>query len=95
MKPWFTAGDASSAPWTNLTLLAQLRGFHHTVGRIAAKKLEGHLWYLSPELVSLALCDDLVPSNTKRAMVSAMQKQDDHMPRKVEVKNSSNIGKLD
>ena len=50
MKPWFTASDATSAPRTDLNLLAQLRNYHHPVGSVAAAKLEGHLWYISPEL---------------------------------------------
>ena len=83
LKPWFTACNAPPAPRTDLTLLGQLRNYHHFVGRVAAAKLEGHVWYLSPELVSLALFDDLVSPNTKRAMVQAMQKKEEHKPRKV------------
>ena len=83
LKPWFTACNTLSAPRTELTLLGQLRNYHHFVGRVAAAKLEGHAWYLSPELVLLALFDDLVSPNTKRAAVQAMQMKEKHKPRKV------------
>ena len=71
LKPLFTACNAPSVPRTDLTLLGQLKNYHHSVGRVAAAKLEGHLWYLSPELVSLALFDDLDSPNTKQASVQA------------------------
>ena len=82
-KPWFTACNAPSAPRTDLTLLEPLRKYRHSVGRVAAAKLEGHLWYLSPELVLLALFDNLVSPNSKWSMVQAMQKKEEHKPRKV------------
>ena len=43
LKPWFTVCNAPSAPRTDLTLLGKLRNYHHSVGRVAAAKLEGHL----------------------------------------------------
>lgn len=76
MKPWSTAYDATLAPRTDLTLLALLRNYHYSVGSVAAAKLDGHLWYISPELVSLTLFDDLVPSTAKQAMVQAMQEKE-------------------
>ena len=83
MKQWFTACNAPSAPRTDLTLLKQLRTYHHSVGRVAEAKLEGHLEYLSPELVLLALFNDLDSPNTKRFMIQSIQKNKEHKPRKV------------
>ena len=82
LKPWFTACNAPSAHRADLTLLVQLRNHHHSIGRVAASKLKGHLWYLSPELVSLALFDDLVSPSTKRAMVQAGCKRKSTSPEK-------------
>ena len=87
LRPRFTACNAPSAPRTDLTLLGQLRNYHHSVGRVAAAKLEDHLWYLSPELVlKMTLFDELVSPNTKQSMVQAMQKKEEHKPRKVKAK---------
>ena len=83
MKLGFTASNASFAPRTDLILLGLLRNHHHSVGRVAEAELEGHLWYLSPDLVSLTLFDDFGLPNTKRLMVQVMQKKEEHKPRKV------------
>jgi hypothetical protein len=42
------------------------------IAKIALKKFEGHLWYLSEELIALAFFDDEVPLDTKCKMVSAL-----------------------
>ena len=83
LKPWLTACNAPFVPRTDLAFLGQLRKYHHSVGRVAAAKLVSHLWYLLPELGLLALFDDLVSPNTKRSTVQAMQKKEEHKPRKV------------
>ena len=73
---WFTAGVPSSAPRTDLQLLKDLwsyREINQTVADLALKKMLGHLWYLSEELVAFSFFDAQVTSETKRKMVYALQ----------------------
>jgi len=48
------------------------------LSELAMKKMTGHLWYLSEELISLALFDDNVPNDTKRLMVRGLQTPSAH-----------------
>ena len=76
IKVWFTAGVALSAPRIHLQLLKDLNRYqdkNHVTANAALRKILGHLWYLSEELVALAFFDDQVPNETKRKMVSALQ----------------------
>ena len=41
--------------------------------KATSEKFAGHLWYLSDELVGLALFDDQVEQGTKELMLKAMQ----------------------
>ena len=43
-----------------------------TISSLALKKLQGHLWYLSEELVALAFFDDQVSVDTKRKMLRSL-----------------------
>ena len=76
LKSWITAPLAASAPQNDLTLLQDLhryRQHNDTISRVTCTKLEGHLWYLSEQLVALAFFDHDVPASTKRKMVTALQ----------------------
>lgn len=42
------------------------------ISSLALKKLQGHLWYLSEELVALAFFDDEVSVDTKRKMIGCL-----------------------
>lgn len=76
MESWMSAADAASAPARDLRLLAALRQYHDPkIAKATASKFEGHLWYLSEELISLALFDDAVPIDEKRAIVAACQQR--------------------
>ena len=77
LKSWITAPLAASAPRNDLTLLQDLHRYRQhngTISRVTCTKLEGHLWYLSEQLVALAFFDHDVPASTKRKMVTALQK---------------------
>ena len=53
------------------------------ISKAAVKKFAAHLWYLSEEMVGLALFDDGVDLDIKRKMVSAMsEKEGDEEPSK-------------
>lgn len=72
---WFTAPDAVSAPRSDLEFLQNLKRYeeiHPGISKAAVKKFSGHLWYLSEELVALAMFDPSVPVDTKRVMAQAI-----------------------
>jgi len=77
LKAWITAPSAISAPLNDLQLmntLLQYSAIHGAISSATTKKFSSHLWYLSQELVCLALFDKRVFSSTKRLMVAALQK---------------------
>ena len=76
IKYWFSASSAPMAPRNDLQLLHDLKDYeahHHQIASIAMKKILGHLWYLSEELVALAFFDDNVSVATKENMVKAIR----------------------
>lgn len=80
VRAWFTAPDAVSAPRHDLGFLQSLKAYesiHPAISKAAVKKFSGHLWYLSEELVALALFDPSVPADTKRAMAKVIAGSDE------------------
>lgn len=60
VEAWFSAPFATSAPRSDLKLMADLREFallHPEASSAAQRKFSGHLWYLSEELVGLSVFD--------------------------------------
>jgi len=83
LKAWITAPSAISAPLNDLqlmTTLLQYSTIHKAISSATAKKFSLHLWYLSQELVALALFDDRV--STKRLLVAALEKENSNKPSK-------------
>lgn len=76
IKRWIVAPNATAAPRNDLDMMKELLAFKNKrlVGP-AIKKLNGHLWYLSDELVALAFFDQEVSVDTKRAMVRRLEHQ--------------------
>ena len=84
LKAWITAPLASSAPNSDLMLLKSLLDYseiHSVISQAASAKFSKHLWYLSKELVCLALFDSQVSTATKRLMVNALQNVDSRRTR--------------
>ena len=57
IKAWMTAPLAVSAPNNDLLLLKSLvlyEDVNKAISKAAIKKLAGHLWYLSEDLIGLA-----------------------------------------
>ena len=76
VNAWFQAPYAPSAPRTDLQLLKAIHKYKEKNAAIAGaalKKILGHLWYLSKELVTLAFFDDTVSDECKRHMITALQ----------------------
>lgn len=85
LKAWITAPSAIDAPLNDLQLmntLLQYSSIHPTISSATTKKFASHLWYLSEELVGLALFDDRVFSSTKRLMVASLDKEEKDKPAK-------------
>jgi len=75
IKFWFNAPFAPQSPKNDLTALQFMyqnrkKGSHWMA---ALKKFCDHLWYLSPQLVPLALFDDKVSVDEKKTIVSGLK----------------------
>ena len=68
VKAWVKVSIASHAPKNNLQMLKECKmhhSFNQNISAATLKKLAGQLWYLSEELVSLALFDEDLDESTK------------------------------
>ena len=71
-----TAPLVPNAPLNDFELLNNLLDYsaiHQAISTAASEKFSKHLWYLSEDLVALALFDDHVHVSTKRHILSAMR----------------------
>lgn len=71
-----TAPLPQSAPFNDFNLmkdLLQYKNIDDEISKAASEKLSKHLWYLSEDLVALALFDNQVPHCLKRLIVKAMK----------------------
>ena len=85
VKSWFLSRCPISAPAHDLKWLKELDAlkFHQAdISKVSLKKLSGHLWYLSEELVALAFFDDKVSNETKRKMVQGLNTDAEKEPAK-------------
>lgn len=73
-KYWFTAPSSKKAPQNDLIFLKSILAFdsiNTTISKYAASKF---LWYLSEELVTLALFDETLPLSVKKSMAESVLK---------------------
>ena len=71
-KSWFSASQATEAPAQDLQLWCDLKTYEQIdpqIGTAVRKVVENHLWYLSDELVGLALFSDNAFTKEKLAVV--------------------------
>ena len=76
VKAWMTASKPLSSPNNDLTFfqsLIQYKNENKVIGSAAIEKFAYHLWYLTEEIVGLALFDLQVPENEKRAILTSMK----------------------
>ena len=74
LKAWMTAPLAAEAPLNDFKLMEQLLQYPHAaISAATSKKLSLHTWYLSEELIGLALFDSRLPHKSKRLMLAAME----------------------
>jgi len=78
---------AVEAPLNDFQLMTQLLGYPEAkISAVTSKKLGMHVWYLSEELVTMALFDSQISAKTKNLMVAAMDKPaPDHPPKRPHV----------
>jgi hypothetical protein len=77
VKAWCSAPSSCDAPLNDLCLLQSLESYaeiNNQVAEVALKKMRGHLWYLSEDLIGLAFFSDRVLVSEKEAMVAALKK---------------------
>ena len=70
VEAWFDAPYASSAPRADLLVISRLDEFAtvHVAGAHAAKKFSNHLWYLSEELIGLAIFGEGLPDEEREGL---------------------------
>ena len=71
-KWWFNCSNATAAPVRDLQLLKDLDSYREIdaeVACVALKAFKNHLWYLTAELVPLALFGNDIDTGMKQAMV--------------------------
>lgn len=80
IKTWFTAPVAVKAASNDLKLVQNLIRFEKidkTISKTVISKLLRHLWYLSEDLIALALFDETGVTNVeKKKIVEAMRDRD-------------------
>lgn len=91
VKAWFNASSAIGAPNHDLTLFQSLINYKQIDAEIAdaaIRKLQGHLWYLSEDLVALSFFDDAVPDYVKLKMVRAIKERTgtNNAPKRIQIK---------
>ena len=67
LKAWITAPLAVEAPFNDFQLMTQLLGYPEAkISAVTSKKPGMYLWYLSEELVTMALFDLRILAETKK-----------------------------
>ena len=72
---WLTCRQAVDAPYNDLKLYKNLLAYQAvdaTISAAALRAFQRHEWYLTAEMVPLALFSELVPDEEKRATADAM-----------------------
>ena len=75
VKAWIAAANLVTAPQNDLKLLKSLRGFsanYQRISMVTLQKMMNHLWFLSEDLVALALFDRNVDPHFKQEMANLL-----------------------
>lgn len=75
VRAWYDAPYAASAPRSDLQLAADLKRFasvDQNAAAIGLQKLQGQLWYLSEELIGLAVFDTGLPDEERESLVQSI-----------------------
>lgn len=77
-KWWLTSASATDAPWNDLCLYKNLIKFAKINKKIsvsAIKAFDRHLWYLTGEIIPLALFSCILPDTEKAKLAAKMLKE--------------------
>lgn len=95
IEAWFSAPFASSAPRSDLKLMADLQkfqSFHPEAAAAAQRKFAAHLWYLSEELVGLSVFDASLSLEEREKIVQSIKtRQGDDEPAKKRIITEPNV----
>lgn len=72
---WMKCSAATEAPWNDVVLYQNLlsyRDIDSVVAESALKAMKRHLWYLSAEMIPLALFDENVPSDERQLIADKL-----------------------
>ena len=72
---WMTCNSAADAPWNDLQLyqnLLRYEAVNSLIFKSAIRAFKLHLWYLTEEMVPLALFSSKVPSEQRRALADKL-----------------------
>lgn len=72
---WMTCSSVEDAPWHDLKLLHHLimyEDVNPVISKSALKAFKRHLWYLTAEMVPLALFSSIVPLPDRRALADSL-----------------------
>ena len=97
MKHWFLCPISIAAPASDLALLQKLSKYtaiNPIVANAGIKAMKRHLWYLSENLVGLALFDPEVSAGTKAAMVKSFEKPAGALVKRLNGQNLADIADL-
>ncbi len=75
VRSWFRAPDIIDAPTNDITFLKDIceyRLINNDIAQVAFAAMSRHLWYLSEELVALALFSSSIGPEDKRQMLVSM-----------------------
>src|SRR5258705_1876170 len=94
LKAWISAPRAVEAPLNDFLLMKQLLQYQQAVVSTAtSKKFSLHLWYLSEDLVGLALFDSRIPPETKKLMLAVMEEDaPEHPPKRPRIASNAFLG---
>ena len=74
LRAWMIAPVGVEAPFNDFRLMIELLRYpQDAISSATSKKLGLHLWYISEELIGLALFDSRVSVEMKRLMLAAME----------------------
>lgn len=72
---WLTCDKPLDAAWNDLVLFQNLiryKAVHEEIANSAIKALKRHRWYLTAEMIPLALFNEKVPTDERRALADAI-----------------------
>jgi hypothetical protein len=72
---WLTCSSAVNAPWCDLRLYQQLLKYEmidELVSKSAIKAFKRHLWYLTEEIVPLAIFSEATPTDERQALAERL-----------------------